>query len=194
MCCSTCFGRLHVHHQELTTPLTASGFTLERGGSSVVGRGIIWIEKRCNWQVFFLHVCISLTTEIPTYKKLQDPHFATAGEIAHSLWLGYWLYEGKVVVLYPVGKRDLSVDQVVQARSEVHTAPYILRARTLFPDLKRPNIWLITLLHLVPDLLMSGNKCLHWPARRKLYLYLVLLLLRIYCQLWGQNIPLGRLP
>ena len=37
---STCFGRLHAHHQELTTALTASGFTLERGGSSVVGRGM----------------------------------------------------------------------------------------------------------------------------------------------------------
>jgi len=34
------FGRLRAHHQELTTALTASGFTLERGGSSVVGRGL----------------------------------------------------------------------------------------------------------------------------------------------------------
>jgi len=33
-------GRLHAHHQEHTTALTASGFTLERGGSSVVGRGL----------------------------------------------------------------------------------------------------------------------------------------------------------
>jgi len=40
MCGSTCFGRLHVHHQELTTALTASGLLLERGGSSVVGRGL----------------------------------------------------------------------------------------------------------------------------------------------------------
>jgi hypothetical protein len=38
MCRSTCFGRIHAHHQELTTALTASGFTLERGGSSVVGQ------------------------------------------------------------------------------------------------------------------------------------------------------------
>jgi len=30
----------HAHHQELTTALTATGFTLERGGSSVVGRGL----------------------------------------------------------------------------------------------------------------------------------------------------------
>jgi len=37
---STCFECLHTHHQELTTALTASGFTLERGGSSVVGRGL----------------------------------------------------------------------------------------------------------------------------------------------------------
>jgi len=37
---STYFGRLHAHHQELTTALTASGFTLEGGGSSVVGRGL----------------------------------------------------------------------------------------------------------------------------------------------------------
>jgi len=40
MCRSTCFGRLHDHHQELTTTLTASGFTFERGGSNVVGRGL----------------------------------------------------------------------------------------------------------------------------------------------------------
>jgi len=39
--CSACFGRLHAHHQELTTSLTASGFTLERGGSSIVGRGLV---------------------------------------------------------------------------------------------------------------------------------------------------------
>ena len=38
---STCFGRLHAHHQELTTALTASGFTVGAcGGSSVVGRGL----------------------------------------------------------------------------------------------------------------------------------------------------------
>ena len=36
---STCFGRLHAHHQELTTALAASGFISERGGSSIVGRG-----------------------------------------------------------------------------------------------------------------------------------------------------------
>jgi len=40
MCSSSCFGRLHAHHQELTTALTASGFTLECGGSSVVGHGL----------------------------------------------------------------------------------------------------------------------------------------------------------
>jgi len=34
---STRFGRLHAHHQELTTALTASVLPLERGGSSVVG-------------------------------------------------------------------------------------------------------------------------------------------------------------
>jgi len=27
LCRSTCFGRLHAHHQEVTTALTASGFT-----------------------------------------------------------------------------------------------------------------------------------------------------------------------
>jgi hypothetical protein len=37
---STCFGRFHAHHQELTTALKASGFTFERGGSSAVGRGL----------------------------------------------------------------------------------------------------------------------------------------------------------
>jgi hypothetical protein len=28
MCRSACFGRLHAHHQELKTALTASGFTV----------------------------------------------------------------------------------------------------------------------------------------------------------------------
>jgi hypothetical protein len=28
VCRSKCFGHLHVHHQELTTTLTASGFTV----------------------------------------------------------------------------------------------------------------------------------------------------------------------
>jgi hypothetical protein len=28
MCGSTCFGRLHAHHQELTTALIAFGFTV----------------------------------------------------------------------------------------------------------------------------------------------------------------------
>jgi len=40
MCCSTCFRRLRAHHQELTTTLTDSGFTLEHDGGSVVGRGL----------------------------------------------------------------------------------------------------------------------------------------------------------
>jgi hypothetical protein len=47
MCHSTCFRRLHAHHQELTTALTASGFTLERGGSSIVGRGLDQNQQRC---------------------------------------------------------------------------------------------------------------------------------------------------
>jgi hypothetical protein len=33
-------GVLHAHHQELTTALTASGFTLEFGGSIVASRGL----------------------------------------------------------------------------------------------------------------------------------------------------------
>jgi hypothetical protein len=43
---STCFWRLYAHHQELTTELTASVFTLERGGSSVVGRGLAGYPAR----------------------------------------------------------------------------------------------------------------------------------------------------
>jgi hypothetical protein len=39
LCRSTCFGHLHAHHQEPTTAFTASGFTLERGGSNVISRG-----------------------------------------------------------------------------------------------------------------------------------------------------------
>jgi hypothetical protein len=40
MCRLTCFGRLHAHHQELKIALTTSGFTLEHGGRSLVGRGL----------------------------------------------------------------------------------------------------------------------------------------------------------
>jgi hypothetical protein len=47
MCRSTCFGRLHAHHKELTTALVASGFILERGGSSVVGRGRANHDQQC---------------------------------------------------------------------------------------------------------------------------------------------------
>jgi len=40
MCRSTVFGRLHAHHQQLTTALTASlwFYRWSVGGSSVVGR------------------------------------------------------------------------------------------------------------------------------------------------------------
>jgi len=42
---STSFGLLHAHHQELTTALTACGFNLERGGSSIVGRGLAGYDE-----------------------------------------------------------------------------------------------------------------------------------------------------
>jgi len=45
LCRSTCFGRLHAHHQEITTALTTFGFTLECGGSSVVSRGLAGNEE-----------------------------------------------------------------------------------------------------------------------------------------------------
>ena len=59
LCRSTCFGRLHAHHQELTTALTASGFTLERGGSSLVSRGLAGRpdhDQLCNKLVELLHL------------------------------------------------------------------------------------------------------------------------------------------
>jgi len=37
---STCFGRFLAHHQELITALAASALPLDRGDSSVVGRGL----------------------------------------------------------------------------------------------------------------------------------------------------------
>jgi hypothetical protein len=42
MCGSTCFGRLHAHHQELITALTASGFTV---GALVVAAlmVVVWL-------------------------------------------------------------------------------------------------------------------------------------------------------
>jgi hypothetical protein len=45
VCRSTCFWCLHAHHQELTTALIASGFALEHGGSSVVGRGLASYDR-----------------------------------------------------------------------------------------------------------------------------------------------------
>jgi len=44
---STCFGHFLAHHQELTTALTAPGFTLERGGGSVVGCGLADHDQQC---------------------------------------------------------------------------------------------------------------------------------------------------
>jgi hypothetical protein len=80
MCRSTCFGRLHAHHQELTTALTASGFTLERGGSSVVGRGLagyhcifdITIYGQTIILVFVVHLCIKLYSVIIVFTTLSD--------------------------------------------------------------------------------------------------------------------------
>jgi hypothetical protein len=46
LCHSTCFGCLHAHHQELTTALTASGFTLERDGSSIVSHGRLYAHHQ----------------------------------------------------------------------------------------------------------------------------------------------------
>ena len=40
LCRSTSFRCLHAHYQDLTTALTASGFTLERDDSRIVGRGL----------------------------------------------------------------------------------------------------------------------------------------------------------
>jgi len=40
MCGATCFGRLSAHHQKRTSALGAFVSTFERGGSSVVGRGL----------------------------------------------------------------------------------------------------------------------------------------------------------
>jgi hypothetical protein len=59
MCRSTYFGRLHAHHQELTTALTASGFTLEHGGSSAVGRVLASVQTTTN---------NAATTNAPTVK------------------------------------------------------------------------------------------------------------------------------
>jgi hypothetical protein len=48
MCDSTCFGRFLAYHQELTTLLAASGFTVGSGGSNVVGRGLAdHNQQRC---------------------------------------------------------------------------------------------------------------------------------------------------
>jgi len=46
---STCFGRLHAHHQELTTAVTASGFTV---GALVVAALLVVVwpdhdQQRC---------------------------------------------------------------------------------------------------------------------------------------------------
>jgi len=46
MCGSTCFGRLHACHQELTTALQPLVLPLELGGSSVVGCDLAGCDNR----------------------------------------------------------------------------------------------------------------------------------------------------
>jgi hypothetical protein len=60
MCCSTCFGHLHTHHQELTTALTASGFTV---GALVVAALLVVV-----WPVGQTTINNAVTTNAPTVK------------------------------------------------------------------------------------------------------------------------------
>ena len=57
VCRSTCFGCLHAHHQELTTALTASGFTV---GGFVLAALLVVV-----WQNTTNNVA---TTNAPTVK------------------------------------------------------------------------------------------------------------------------------
>jgi hypothetical protein len=57
LCRSTCFVRFHTHHQKLTTALAASGFTLERGGSSVIGRGLAGYDRQDHDQQHCYNLC-----------------------------------------------------------------------------------------------------------------------------------------
>jgi hypothetical protein len=61
MCGSTCFGRFSVHHQEHTTALGALVLPLDRGGWSVVGRGMAdHYQQRSN------HLSLTVIPEAPT--------------------------------------------------------------------------------------------------------------------------------
>ena len=60
MCRTTCFGRLHAHHQELTTALTASGFTV---GALVVAALLVVV-----WPVMTGQTKTNNTTNAPTVK------------------------------------------------------------------------------------------------------------------------------
>ena len=57
---STCFGRLHAHRQELTTALTASGFTV---GASVVAELLVVV-----WPAGQTTTNNAATTDAPTVK------------------------------------------------------------------------------------------------------------------------------
>jgi len=72
MCRSTCFERLHAHHQELTTALTASGFYR---WSVVVATlfDVVWpdrlpvypMEQLCShWKNFLLNLELERFSEI----------------------------------------------------------------------------------------------------------------------------------
>jgi hypothetical protein len=79
MFCSTCFRHLHAHHQELTTALVASGFTLERGGSRVVGRGLAGYDRpehdqQHKLQVIDLCDCCILLVNLFDQFKLTHPY------------------------------------------------------------------------------------------------------------------------
>jgi hypothetical protein len=77
MCGSTCFGRLHAHHQELTTALTASGFTLERGGSSNAATLLVNLfEPLASLHIF--HNFRLLTTSLSGVQDGFHPEHQTA--------------------------------------------------------------------------------------------------------------------
>jgi len=68
VCRSTCFGLLHAHYQELTTALTASGFTLERGGSSVASRGLA--DYTSGWLICLKCLNQSIKVNFPLFPTL----------------------------------------------------------------------------------------------------------------------------
>jgi len=111
MCGSTCFGRFLAHHQELTTALTASGFTV---GSWRLERCWSWSGRlcgnnqptRCN---SFTSLLLDVYVWLNMFRALPRPS-SGAYNCINSLWFYRWIVPvgALLVVVWQVMRKQLT--------------------------------------------------------------------------------------